>query len=709
MGSSSYVLRQIGRLSALCLLIGSIMIISVVDLFGFSSSTQAISQEITQRVIAPWYDWRVQREDTPEHPATVVLMRPDTFDNWPPSYDEQLDVLKPIIARCPRVISIDLLYQYRRGQDLTIDDFLLNVAEALAVAQADMRCLRPIPIVFGDTNASRPGSGLLESIGQFANDPQGAARHFCEQLKKLPPSFLDLLARQNQPQPAASDAFAAPEEAGEAPWPYCERLDREADDEQAIPLQIALGVIQWNPVESDTNSRYYGADYTRFYRLIAPTREDGRGSLSPAQPCEGIGHPATGKQIDAACWDLAGRPTLAFQTFLAWCSSGGTCPDAKLKRESDLRFGKNATLERRNELLEGEAFTPYLAPIEVQWPVWGPRNNLFLWQGFDLPRDRHFLASMLGRGRCGFEKPPEGIESLGVSALESMRLIASSLPGSAPAARDEATTPCFPLTAVNAQTQIAGILCEDCRPEPHPSESDLVRGSDAWNAIIWNIEKWQDLADDDTGVPSLLRNKAVFVGVLDLAGADVIHTPVHDALPGVFRHAMVFENLTRWGSTIFRMPESRSYMVLGFPVGWSLLLETAISMLLLLMVLVLRHRGFHRRAWEKLEADVALHVALSRWQMTRKILRAFSLQTLGILYIVLIVLVVSIGVTIVKFSLLNHTSFNWLGVSTLSIVPTLLFPRVQQALGFTSGVSIRRPIPAQLPAPTTSGSEDHRF
>lgn len=695
-GRSNFVLRQIGRFSTLCVLVASIALISVVDLFGFSSSTQAISQEITQRIVAPWYGLRKGAERTPTQPSTVVLMRPDNFDNWPPSYEEQLEVLKPIIAHCPRVIAIDLLYQYYRGQETTFEEFLLELAEALDEAQAN-ECGRGIPVIFGDTRSNHPGADLLEELGHFAEDPIEAAQHLCEQLRKLrqpqPPQrpFLELLAQQDDHEPQGEP------ELDDDASPYCSKIQNPASGQGLQSLQIALGVIQWEPVESDTASCYYGADYTRFYGLLSPIRDDGPGGAARPRPLDTA---ATG------CRAHGGRPSLAMQSFLAWCGNAGTCPDANIEREGSLRFGQNATVERRNQPLEAAAIRPYLAPIEIQWPVWGPSTNLFLWQGFDLPTDRHFLASMLGRGTCGFEKPPKGFQHIGVSALESMRLLASSLPGSAPAARDEARTPCFPLTAINAQTQIVRIFCEFCAPEPHPRDSDLEPGSGTWNAIIDRIDKWQALADQEDGIPKLLTDRAVFVGALDLAGADVIHSPVHDALPGVFRHAMVFDNLTRWGQEIFTLPPSRDYMVLGFPIGQTLLAETAVAILLLLVVLILRHRGFHRAAWERLDAEVQTPIPLKTGQMAGKVLCACWLQVLGVFYVVLIVLAVSIGVTIAKFAWLNHTSFNWFGVSTLSIMPALLFPHVQRAMGFQRGIRVKRPPRLQLPASSVGGPPD---
>ena len=65
----------------------------------------------------------------------------------------------------------------------------------------------------------------------------------------------------------------------------------------------------------------------------------------------------------------------------------------------------------------------------------------------------------------------------------------------------------------------------------------------------------------DQDIQYILEGATVFYGVGLDVGADVIYTPTHGALPGVFFHAMAFDNLLRYGNYYYRIRPTLSTLM----------------------------------------------------------------------------------------------------------------------------------------------------
>ncbi len=84
----------------------------------------------------------------------------------------------------------------------------------------------------------------------------------------------------------------------------------------------------------------------------------------------------------------------------------------------------------------------------------------------------------------------------------------------------------------------------------------------------------------------LLQNKFVLVGYFLGNGIDIIVTPIHGAIPGVFNHAMALDNLIQLDDSYWHMPEED--VVMGLDMND--VIELAMTFFCILIVVYVRYK-----------------------------------------------------------------------------------------------------------------------
>lgn len=152
-------------------------------------------------------------------------------------------------------------------------------------------------------------------------------------------------------------------------------------------------------------------------------------------------------------------------------------------------------------------------------------------------------------------------------------------------------------------------------------------------------------AEDRELVRSLLQDRLVLVGADITSANDVVTSPVHGSIPGVYLHAMALDNLISKGMSYNHDPDSMP--IGGFEVTW----VDAIELTLLVLIAVLKkltgdsESAKHFPAWAK------------RWH------RRLHNRTLGTwsAFVALVLLLTGV------LYLLHITPANVLGIGTLSL------------------------------------------
>ncbi|MEM7525158.1 MAG: hypothetical protein AAF360_15660, partial [Pseudomonadota bacterium] len=116
---------------------------------------------------------------------------------------------------------------------------------------------------------------------------------------------------------------------------------------------------------------------------------------------------------------------------------------------------------------------------------------------------------------------------------ESARFAFLAMLGNAPFAREEEVARCYPLMTLSVHRHLMADWV-DSNTDAHQ---------------IWKAQH-----DPVLGLARHLRDKAVFVGFLNNSDEDKVLSPTNGVLPGVFRHAIAFENLAREGLNYVSLP-----------------------------------------------------------------------------------------------------------------------------------------------------------
>ena len=149
---------------------------------------------------------------------------------------------------------------------------------------------------------------------------------------------------------------------------------------------------------------------------------------------------------------------------------------------------------------------------------------------------------------------------------------------------------------------------------------------------------------DQALLTELLRDRLVLVGANITSTGDLVDSPVHGQLPGVYLHAMALDNLINAGMDYAHEPANFP----GLPFNWLDLLELA----LLALIAVLK--ALHARR-------LAGHRPWSRWR--RREIRFFSSPCPSWLLVMSVLALMS-----VLLSVNNITPVNVLGIVLLSLV-----------------------------------------
>ncbi|WP_095144551.1 CHASE2 domain-containing protein [Pseudomonas sp. Irchel s3b6] len=159
-------------------------------------------------------------------------------------------------------------------------------------------------------------------------------------------------------------------------------------------------------------------------------------------------------------------------------------------------------------------------------------------------------------------------------------------------------------------------------------------------------------------IAALLRDRLVLVGAHITSTGDLVQSPVHGKLPGIYLHAMALDNLLSEGMSYKHEPDSLPRM----DINWLDLVEIA----LLVLIVVLKALHEHR---------AAKHRTLTPWR--RWEIRFFHSPCPSWLLVMTVLTVASIALYFA-----NITPVNVLGIAVLSLV--LFSEKIEALLGSKS-------------------------
>lgn len=176
-------------------------------------------------------------------------------------------------------------------------------------------------------------------------------------------------------------------------------------------------------------------------------------------------------------------------------------------------------------------------------------------------------------------------------------------------------------------------------------------------------------------VPGHIAGRVVFVGFDDAGSADAITTPLHRRLPGVFAHAMAFENFARMGHKYLSVPGTQIVEPFRIPVSWADVIEVVLSAIIGVAVFSYLRLRWRRRHWVKLLRRLDRHLA-ARDRPTSGDIRLFwagilheTVRALSVLGIVVGVILSCSWVTTFWF---RWSGVNWFEVTILALLPLYL-------------------------------------
>lgn len=626
--------RRDAAARGLILLLALLVLFAVrlADPFGVSSAGAAQSRAIIKRVLAPWWGASGALLATVDTAVVVVLEQREDDAPWPPARREVRDALAALAGACPAVIAVDVLFIADRPGVRPGDMFD-------AVARAGARCPRPPAIILADKRIAGPGDGQREDVFDFVGPP-------------------------------------------------C-RLLRELDGVDCAKRPVrAFGTIEWRGIDLDRDSPWYGlTNEAGVYRLLAaPQREAAGGARGDAT--DGATDGATDAAADGAPGGAAqagppgraqgggaARPSLALAAWGALCArlsprlDPSICPaaplDAALARHwgpegGGILAGMPAGAEDGGE--EDASLAALrraaAAPMDLTWPRWAPREADI----FSPPVEAETKALRA----C----VPEDAPGLATRLGESLSLALEAAPGGDPDRSDRAAVRCFPLLTIAAN------LLRGPAPGVAPPTDAL-------------SERQRSPAE---GWTAQVAGRAAFYGFSDPYGGDMVESPVHGALPGVFAHAVALENLLRDGIEGYtRLPPRNLFRIGPAPVGAEALVELALTAVLAAAALLLRGTDRVRSRLDRAEewrrdvfraiaakagrpAAILVHVGLG-W--TARLLAAGAL------------LLVSAVLTVAVWSPFHASLASWINVGVLAGLAAALVERAAAALPCHAGSSER--------------------
>lgn len=511
------------------------MALHVIDPFNAFRNSGDASRDYVARVIAPWWGvpgsgWRLKAD---QEATSVVLFTQQQGETWPPTFEDQVKAIAEIASHCPEVIAVDIIFDIPREHRVSLIDALSDIYAADA---PEVGC-RPPTIIFADTQTKEPGKALIDDIYEFVGRPCGEA-----------PSLLPFLKT------------SAPCKEGEV---------------------RSFATVAWDNVESDRTSSYFRLDNREYYRLTSRKPE-----WSAAAAEDG----ATGG---------GGRPSLALAAFMARCARDyeagyPLCEGISYLDEAVARFGQGAGGIAASQPFSNEMAETFARPMALRWPRWPPYES------------RRFVSAPPGDGGGLFAPGaclPKGQIGAGTRLWESLTMIVYGTFAGNPDAVDNDERLCFPFMTFEVQKHLF-MNCSDfesamsaATDKQREITSNPISSAEEINAAqqeALTARQTYDLCTKQqsptVGVPHHISGKTVFVGFYNNNGSDLVQSPVHGDLPGVFRHAVAFENLVRLGEDYPSTPKTNLVTIKGFPIGQALLFEMGLLALMTVIRLYLAFR-----------------------------------------------------------------------------------------------------------------------
>lgn len=313
-----------------------------------------------------------------------------------------------------------------------------------------------------------------------------------------------------------------------------------------------------------------------------------------------------------------------------------------------------------SEAARSELRRHFDAPMDIQWPRWSPPSNRRFWRHDEQP------DFFIGPGGC---IQPEGLtwaQRLG----ESIRLAFASFIDGKIDSSPSTVMRCGPSAAIAGDW-----LSQLPLPESAAAGPVLGPGDAGYWAATW---KRTGTALQRAVLRDQLRGRVVFIGAYQGVRIDMIETPAQGALPGVYRHALAFENFARFGTDYYSLPESNLLAALGVTIGADKILELLLSLMLSVVIIRLRRVKVIAAAWNCAHREA---------KAAQRAGHCFDLRSLIFTLAAHLVTIVITGVPTVAISLLvlaggmtwgGWSSANWIGVSVLAFIPALLIGQSQR-------------------------------
>ncbi len=302
----------------------------------------------------------------------------------------------------------------------------------------------------------------------------------------------------------------------------------------------SYGVVVWDRTEKNEQSAYFDLDNDIYYRLLS-----NRWKYVDRLNTEENG----GKPINSD------RPSLTLAAYMNLCErlkeglfgprrsdENSVCEPSLLRDLAYARYDRTASGYKAAEQVPAEIADMLRKPISLAWPRWAPPES-GLFQKFNRSDPSSAVDRLFGARGCVTDQTPRFLTRLG----ETFRLLGLAVLGSSPYARQSEVASCYPLMTFIAEPHLLMDCSEGCTQETQR---------------LFNAQR-----DRDTGIAKYIRGLTVFVGFNTPDGSDKTNSPVHGTLPGVFHHAIAFENLVRFGDAYWTRPATNLTSFLGVIIG----------------------------------------------------------------------------------------------------------------------------------------------
>jgi hypothetical protein len=154
--------------------------------------------------------------------------------------------------------------------------------------------------------------------------------------------------------------------------------------------------------------------------------------------------------------------------------------------------------------------------------------------------------------------------------------------------------------------------------------------------------------EDQALVAGLLRDRLVMVGASITSTGDLVQSPVHGLIPGVYLHAMALDNLIYKGMDYDREPANFP----GLNLHWVDLLELGLLALILVLKALHARRLAGLPAWTRWPAQEDRFFTTPYWSWGLVML--MLLAVCGVLYLNHITLVNVLGIVLLSLALFSE-------------------------------------------------------